>query len=128
MENTRVVVDTSIFIDYLRAKDKRDTALFKIPDTHTLYVSSITLFELYMGATNKEKWEDVKMLTEDLVVLPFDDTVSIKAAEIFQNLRKINKLIEFRDIFIAATCIVHGLSVKTLNKSHFSRIKGLKVE
>ena len=123
-----MVVDTSIFIDYLRAKDKRDTALFKIPDTHTLYVSSITLFELYMGATNKEKWEDVKMLTEDLVVLPFDDTVSIKAAEIFQNLRKINKLIEFRDIFIAATCIVHGLSVKTLNKSHFSRIKGLKVE
>jgi len=128
MENTRVVVDTSIFIDYLRAKDKRNTALFKIPDTHTMYISSITLFELYMGATNKEKWEDVKMLTEDLVVLPFDDTVSIKASEIFHNLRKINKLIEFRDIFIAATCLVHGLSVKTLNKAHFSRIKGLKVE
>ena len=50
MESTRLVVDTSIFIDYLRAKDKKNTELFKIPNTETIYISTITLYELYMGA------------------------------------------------------------------------------
>ena len=123
-----MVIDTSIFIDYLRAKDKKNTELYKMPNTEVIYISSITIYELYMGATNRQKWRDVKLLTEDLAVLPFDDSVSIKAAEIYHDLRKINKVIEFRDIFIAATCLVHNLSIKTSNKSHFSRIKGLEVE
>jgi tRNA(fMet)-specific endonuclease VapC len=37
-------------------------------------------------------------------------------------------MIEFRDIFIAATCIVNGFPVKTLNKKHYGRIKGLSIE
>lgn len=123
-----MVVDTSVFIDFLRAKDKKNTELFNIPNSKKIYISSITLYELYMGATDKQKWQDVKTLTEDLIVLPFDDNVSIKAAEIYHQLRKNNKLIDFRDIFIAATCLIHGLSIKTLNKSHFSRIKQLKIE
>lgn len=36
-------------------------------------------------------------------------------------------MIEFRDIFIAATCIVNGLPIVTLNKKHFKRIAGLKI-
>lgn len=128
MESTRVVVDTSVFIDYLRARDKKDTELYKIPDTKIIYISSITLYELYMGAIDEQKWEDVKLLTEDLIVLPFDDNISIKAAEIYHDLRKSNKIIEFRDIFIAATCLVHNLPIRTTNKSHFSRIKGLEIE
>jgi len=36
-------------------------------------------------------------------------------------------MIEFRDIFIAATCIVNDLPVRTLNKKHFDRITGLHV-
>ncbi len=55
MESTRLVVDTSIFIDYLRAKDKKNTELFKIPNTETIYISTITLYELYMGAIDKQK-------------------------------------------------------------------------
>jgi len=31
MESSRVVIDTSIFIDYLRAKDKKNTDLYRIP-------------------------------------------------------------------------------------------------
>lgn len=81
-----------------------------------------------MGATDTQKWQDIKTLTEDLIVLPFDDNVSIKAAEIYHQLRKNNNVIEFRDIFIAATCLVHDLSILTSNKSHFSRIEELKIE
>jgi len=123
-----VVVDTNIFIDYLRAKDKKNTDLYKISSSKRIYISSVTLYELLMGATNEQKSEDVHLLTDDTIILPFDEEVSICASEIYHDLRKINKMIEFRDIFIAATCLIHNLSIKTKNKEHFKRIKGLKIE
>jgi predicted nucleic acid-binding protein len=128
MENPRVVIDTSIFIDYLRAKDKKNTVLYKCPSSKKIYISSVTLYELLMGATNEQKRLDVQLLTEDTIVLPFDEEVSIRASEIYHDLRKTNKMIEFRDIFIAATCLIHNLPIKTTNINHFQRIKGLKIE
>jgi tRNA(fMet)-specific endonuclease VapC len=128
MESSEVVVDTNIFIDYLRARDKKDTALYKIPNSSTIYISAVTLYELLMGATNEQKREDVHLLTEDVIVLPFDQEVSFKASEIYHELRSSNKMIEFRDIFIAATCLVYNLSLLTTNISHFQRIKGLQIE
>lgn len=123
-----MVVDTNIFIEFLRAKDKKKSKLFAIINSTQLYISSVTLYELLMGATNDDKLADIKILTDDLPVLPFDDNVSRKAAEIYHQLRLKNKLIEFRDIFIAATCIVYDLPLKTLNKRHFEKIEGLKLD
>jgi tRNA(fMet)-specific endonuclease VapC len=77
-----MVVDTGIFIEFLRAKDNKKSKLFAIINSTQLYISSVTLYELLMGATNDEKLADIKILTDDLPVLPFDDNVSRKAAEI----------------------------------------------
>lgn len=120
-----MVVDTSIFIEFLRAKDKTKTVLFLIPETEQIYISSVTLYELLIGANTPEKVNDIKILTEGLPVLSFNEDVASKAAEIYLQLRQQNKLIEFRDIFIAATCIVNDLPVKTSNLKHFERIEGL---
>jgi tRNA(fMet)-specific endonuclease VapC len=128
MESSRVVVDTSIFIDYLRAKDKKNTELYMIPSSKHIYISAITLYELLMGATTDQKIVDVKILTEDTIVLPFDEEVSIQASQIYHDLRKANKMIEFRDIFIAASCLINNLPILTSNKKHFQRIKGLVIE
>lgn len=122
-----MVIDTGIFIEHLRSKDKTATVLYQLSDQSNLYISAVSLYELYMGATTKEKEQDVRILTEDLTVLPFTDTVSIKAAHIYHGLRLNNQMIEFRDIFIAATCIVNELPIATLNKKHFKRIDGLKI-
>jgi predicted nucleic acid-binding protein len=123
-----MVIDTSIFIEYLRAKDKKKTTLFTIPDSTQLYISSVTIYELLMGATDENKQKDIKLLTEDIPVLPFDESVSKKAAEIYHHLRLENNKIDFRDIFIAATCLIFDLPLKTLNKKHFERIKGLSLQ
>ncbi|MDH5603712.1 MAG: type II toxin-antitoxin system VapC family toxin [Cyclobacteriaceae bacterium] len=120
-----MVIDTGIFIDYLRASDKEKTTLYNLPDNTDVYLSSVTLYELYMGATSAEKWQDVKLLTDDIPVLPFNKQVAEKAGSIYQELRRSNKMIEFRDIFIAATALIHGLPVLSRNKKHFKRIKGL---
>jgi len=127
MESGRMVVDTSIFIEYLRTKDKTKTTLFKIPNQYQIYISAVTLYELLMGATSNEKYQDIRILTYDLPVLPFDDDVAVKASEIYHYLRKNNQMIEFRDIFIAATSIENAMPIVTLNKKHFDRIQQLKI-
>ena len=121
-----MVIDTGVFIEHIRAKDKLHTTLYLLPDTTELFISSVSMYELYMGATTVEKENDVIAITEDIQVLPFSDTVAYKAAQLYHLLKKQNKLIEFRDIFIAATCIVNELPLITLNKKHFNRIEELK--
>jgi len=123
-----MVVDTSVFIEYLRAKDKKKSILIAIPDSTQLFISSVTMYELFMGAIDDNKQKDIRLLTEDIPVLPFDESVSKKAAEIYHQLRRENNMIEFRDIFIAATCLVFELPLKTLNKKHFKRIKQLDIQ
>jgi predicted nucleic acid-binding protein len=127
MEHSGMVVDTNIFIEYLRTKDKTQTVLSKIPSDIDLYVTSISLYELLMGATSETKLKDVKLLTGNLIILPFDKEASLEAGKIFRDLRTNNKIIEFRDIFIGAICKTNYLPLKTLNKKHFTRIKGLEL-
>ena len=123
-----MVIDTSIFIEFLRAKDKSKTTLYKLPDKLQLFISSVTLYELYMGATNEEKMNDIKILTNGIAVISFNEDIAKESAKIYHRLRKTNQMIEFRDIFIAATCLINNLPIKTLNKKHFERIKGLIIK
>jgi tRNA(fMet)-specific endonuclease VapC len=126
MEATNLVVDTSVFIEYLRAKNKQKTTLFSITNSNLL-ISAVTVYELYMGATNEEKKDDVQLLIKNNIVLPFSAEVAAKASAIYHELKKKNQIIEFRDIFIGAISIVYDMPLKTLNKKHFQRIKGVKI-
>lgn len=122
-----MVIDTGIFIEHLRARDKTQTTLYLLAENDNLCISAVSVYELYMGATTSDKVKDVEHLINGLTVLPFDDTVAITAAEIFLKLKRNNQLIEFRDIFIAATCITNELPIATLNKKHFKRVDKLKI-
>ncbi|PWK79579.1 hypothetical protein LX99_00036 [Mucilaginibacter oryzae] len=119
-----MVIDTGIFIEYLRIKDKTASVLYKIPDNSSLFLSAISMYELHMGATSAEKEKDIRVLTESISVLPFTDDVAIRSARIYHRLKTANQLIEFRDIFIAATCLVNDLPILTLNKNIFNALKG----
>ena len=122
-----MVIDTSVFIEHLRSKDKSRTTLASIPSGTSLAVSSITLFELFLGATTEQKNNDVLQLTEDIISLPFTEEIAEKAAEVFHQLKSKNQVIEFRDLFIASTALIYQLPIKTINKNHFNRIDGLLV-
>jgi len=122
-----LVIDTSIFIEFLRAKVKTKTTLYDIPDNEPLFISSVTLYELLMGATTPEKHHDIDILLSGMEILTFDEDVAKRSAKIYSHLRKTNQMIEFRDIFIGATCIVNNQSLKTLNRKHFQRIDDLRL-
>ncbi len=122
-----MVVDTGIFIEHLRAKEKDKTTLYDIYETGSLFISSITFYELMAGATTEAKRKDILILTKNFQKLDFTSPIALRAATIYQQLKKQNQLIEFRDIFIGATCLEFGFPVVTMNKKHFRRIKGLKL-
>jgi tRNA(fMet)-specific endonuclease VapC len=100
-----MVIDTNVFIKHLRAENKSKTLLSQTIQQNSIFITSITLFELWIGATNKQKQEDINKLTNGIPVLNLDAGSSKIAAETFLTLKSRNQLIEFRDIFIAAICI-----------------------
>ena len=49
MENPRVLTDTSVIIDFLRKKNKKNSALWQIRENSKCFMSAVTLFELQCG-------------------------------------------------------------------------------
>lgn len=121
-----MVIDSSIFIQHLRAKDRTKTELTLL-NTSFVFVSSVTLYELFMGATTPAKWQDVRDVTQNIPILNFDGPVAEEAGRIFSHPQDERPDFRIRDIFIAATALAHQMPVKTLNQKHFSRIPGLQV-
>lgn len=127
MEPSELLIDTSIIIDHLRKTDKRRSILFNIAETASLFVSSVTVFELLAGATDAAKQKDVHTILDGIAVLPFDIASAEEAGKLYLELYATNSLIEIRDIFIAATARANGLPIMTLNQKHFERVRGLKL-
>ena len=127
MDNPKLLIDTSIIIDHFRKKDKTNTLLLELYQNYLLHNSSVTVFELYNGASTSEKVKDIELLLKNVTVLDFNSEIASKASKIYRQLISENKIIEFRDIFIASTAIVNKMPVSTLNVKHFKRIKGLRI-
>ena len=125
MADRGLLIDTSIVIAHLRAKERENSLLTKLYSTREVFLSSITLFELFAGAIDDEKVNDVKTLSQIFKILPFAEPEAEIAGKIFVELKSDNKLIDFPDILIAATSLANNCELATLNKKHFSRIKGL---
>lgn len=127
MEAAHIVIDTSIVIEHLRKHNKRKSILYNLPDEYTLYVPTIVEFELFVGATDEKKHQDIQDVLQLCTTLPFTSDVAWQAAMIYQMLRRQNQMIDIRDILIAATAIAHRLPLMTLNSRHFERIEGLQL-
>ena len=127
MADQIALADTSVLIDYFRKTDKSNSFWVTLYDSgYDFYISAITEYEIYTGATQGQMsfWENV---LEEIKVLPFDQAVVRVALEINNNLKRKRKQINLADLFIAATAIANGLPFATLNKKHFERIDGLDI-
>lgn len=125
MADKKLMIDTSILIEYFRKSDKANSRLLAhFKQYNQLYISSITEFEVYNGATDlhKQFWEGMLLR---LIILDFDGKAARQAAEIVGQMKTKRKNIDKPDLFIAATAIVHGLTFDTLNLKHFVHIDNL---
>jgi toxin FitB len=107
--------------------DLHVTAWARQLDAASAYLSVITVLELEIGAQRKERsdprqgavlrrWLEQKVLREfDGRILPIDQTVVHRCAALHVPDPK-----SFRDSLIAATALVHGMTVVTRNVDDFA--------
>ncbi len=125
MANKRIMVDTSILIDFYRKTDKNNSVwITLVKQGYEFAISAITKYEIYAGATANqlEFWDSV---LQAITVIPFDEAAVDTAVDINTKLKRKRKQIDLADLFIAATAITHNLSFVTLNRKHFERIDEL---
>jgi tRNA(fMet)-specific endonuclease VapC len=94
---------------------------------YNLHTATMVEFELFSGATDDRKRQDVEDILRLCTILPFSSEVARQAAKIYQTLKQNNEIIEIRDIIIAATAILYDVPVITLNQDHFQRIEHLRL-
>lgn len=123
-----VILDTNIIIDHLR-KPSDESLLTKMTKNHsneTLGISVISIQELYEGKSTKDLTKENFMLSilGLLTVLPYDAEVAKLAGKIA---RDSSESIDLGDTAIAATTILNGASLLTLNEKHFESIPDLNL-
>lgn len=126
MEDHRILIDTSVFIDYFRKVNKEKSILYQLSASHTLVTSAVCYFEVLVGV-NSGDLAFIRKMFSKIEILPFSTDAAQKSAAIYKQLKARNQLIEFRDIFIGATAIMHDIALATLNFHDFDRIPELKI-
>jgi len=123
----RLMIDTSVLIEYFRVRDKTNSRLvahFRSFDQ--LFISAVTEFEIFNGASRPHQQFWVELVSR-LVVLPFDSQATRESTNIVSALKTKRKSIDKPDLFIAATAIVHDLPLDTHNVRHFRDIEALRL-
>lgn len=121
----RVVLDASVFIDFLRRPESEKLLSRKIIEKEYLIFSLVTVAELYSG---KSVWEEGKARELLLKVL---ETAEIVIPS-FEDAREVGKLraayqISLGDAFVAQLAIQRNYPLATLDKKAFGEIARLKL-
>ncbi|MEM3594117.1 MAG: type II toxin-antitoxin system VapC family toxin [Candidatus Jordarchaeaceae archaeon] len=135
MENMEAVeaicIDTDVIVDYLRGREPGRSAFTKWRKKAEIFLTSVTAFELLLGASLSSKRErrivEVESLLDQHTVLTFTLDSAKKAAEKGSELRAKGISIEIRDLFNASMCLLKKIPLLTGNKAHYERIKELIV-
>ena len=119
----KICLDTDFCIAVLNNEERADKLLNFI-GSRSIFVTSITIFELYL---RKENLEKIRTFINDSFILKFDQEAAIIASDIYKDLKSKGIIIDYRDIFIASIAITNNCSLATFNKKHFLRIKNLEL-
>ena len=122
-----ILIDTDVVIEYLRSKDKSSTELIKLLQKHDVLLSSISEFELYLGAKTERHQTDLEMVFNEVEVIPFDFGCGRIAAKIWKGRDLTHQHLEIKGVFIASIAIYDAVWLRTFNEKHFKGIEELKM-
>ena len=126
------LLDTCAISDFVRG-NANAVARMKATSASKICVSYVSIFEIEFGLV-KNPQRAVKLmpvlmeLFSKSELIHFGCLESVRAAHIRHELESMGKIIGPYDIQIAATALVHDLTLVTSNVKEFSRVKGLKYE
>lgn len=122
----RVLIDTGIFIDFLRSR-KEARALFEdiMKENITAHISVMTEAELFSGkdCDDSGKRHFLEMLLHAINRIEVDSGIARRAGDFTRAYKT-----PLVDSIIAATSVKHGLILYTRNTRDFRPIKEVKLE
>lgn len=122
---TRILVDTNIIIDYLRAGINTFADLLELQKQGKieLFLSSMSVLELFSGISSKKSSDMMLQLIDLLSVVPLNSELAQLAGEIK---RDNNLSIAVADLVIAASALSIHAKLATRNRRHFKGIPKLR--
>ncbi len=111
-----LLLDTDVCIDHLAGRARLSGRRAR------LGYSVITRAELRAGARSAFEAEQIRRLLGAMTEYPVDRQIADEAGRIRSEVG-----IRLPDALIAATALVHGLTVETRNLSDFRRVPGLRL-
>ena len=112
--------DTDILIDLLRGKPEARSALNG--DRPDIFVSVITVAELYQGVRDGHERQTLMELLAELIVLDVNEDIA-REGGLHRRAYKQSHGSGLSDCLIAATAQQYSLTLKTLNVRHFPMLR-----
>ena len=112
----KVLFDTDVLIEYLRGKDEAQTYIDNIQDV--VYMSSISMAELYAGVRKGEESRELEVFIETFEVISLNKNIA-KIGGLYRNQYKPSHGTGLADALIAATAKEINARVVTFNIKHF---------
>lgn len=119
------LVDTSVLIDYLRGEAAAADVLERARVAGTLHASEITRLEVLSGMRVHEE-APTRLLFSTLAWHDVDAAVAEHAGVLGRQWLPSNRGIDGADLAIAATAILIGAELLTLNVRHFPMFPDLR--
>lgn len=119
----KLLIDTDIVIDFLRGEEQA-VSHFKA-ESEGICFSAITVAEIYSGIKDETEETEVERLFSIFPVIPTTIEIARAAGKFVQQYRPSHS-VEIPDAIIAATCLVTGSELSTLNVKHYPMFPSLK--
>ncbi|MHB8778855.1 MAG: PIN domain-containing protein [Anaerolineales bacterium] len=126
MTDAARLLDTSIFIDYLRGSETAKAWMNNF-STGELAYSVVTAAELLAGCRNRREQDIVEKELALYPVVHISGAISQTALEWYRQFY-LSHSVGFLDCLIGASAHHYGLAVCTLNDKHFRPLPDLTVE
>lgn len=123
----KVVIDSSIIIDYIRGSFGlfEDLAFLSKKKSIRLYIPTVVVLELWKGQSMES--EDVAIKVERMLRICKISTLTEQIAKHAGELIRKGIIIDFIDACIAATALYLDAQLATQNRKHFEKVKRLKL-
>ncbi len=126
MKDQKIIVDTSIWIEYFKNNQKYVPFIEDSLNLENILISGPIISELLHGVKGEKEY---KLLSESISAVPFAECIYddwIKTGEALYNLKKKGITVPLTDVLISVIAIRHDASILTLDK-HFKSIDMIKL-
>ncbi len=129
-----VLIDASVLIEHERGRVSLEPRLAG-RGQEEFFLSVITASELLHGVhravdsnVRARRSAVVEAVLKRFPLLPVDLAIARAHAQLWAGLMAEGRIIGPHDLWLAATCVAHGLTMVTANIREFAQVPGLAVE